>query len=203
MQLTHGYLRWQNLCGSILTVYVSRPSYLYTTTSYLKVHQLHEFAICTNSQGGNKRQQLISKFVQFTGVHFSNLNPNSYVNLNNRKLDLNVSTKIKLCANDQAFQFKNQGNYRFLLLVLLCIFYRALICTFAKMKHFTHELQLYRYLIYCHSSRIIEILPNVRSTINGKAPDFKNKLLPPSCFSMCSYVFHYFTLTYLFWCFQN
>ena len=29
------------------------------------------------------------KFVQFTSMHFSDLNPNSYDNLNNMKLDLN------------------------------------------------------------------------------------------------------------------
>ena len=67
----------------------------------LKVHQLHEFAICTSSQGGNERWQMMSKLVQFTGVHFPDLNPNSYDDLNNMKLDLNVSTKVKLSANDQ------------------------------------------------------------------------------------------------------
>ena len=41
----------------------------------------------------------MSKFVQFTGVHFSDLNPNSYDNLNNMNLDLNVSTKVKFSAN--------------------------------------------------------------------------------------------------------
>ena len=64
----------------------------------------------------------MSKFVQFTGVHFPDLNPNSYENLNNMKLDLNVSTKVKFSANDQGRQFKNQGNYRFILRVLLCMF---------------------------------------------------------------------------------
>ena len=34
----------------------------------------------------------MSKLVQFTGVHFPDLNPNFY-NLNNMKLDLNLSTK--------------------------------------------------------------------------------------------------------------
>ena len=43
------------------------------------------------------------KLIQFTGVHFPDLNPNSYTydNLNNIKLDLNVSTKVKFSANDQ------------------------------------------------------------------------------------------------------
>ena len=33
-------------------------------------------------------------------VHFSDLNPSFYDNLNNMKLDLNVSTKVKFSAND-------------------------------------------------------------------------------------------------------
>ena len=43
----------------------------------------------------------MSKFFQFTGVHFLDLNPNSYGNLNNMKLDLNVSIKVKFSAHDQ------------------------------------------------------------------------------------------------------
>ena len=43
----------------------------------------------------------MSKFIQFTGVHFSDLNPNSYGNLSNIKLDLNVSSKVKFSANYQ------------------------------------------------------------------------------------------------------
>ena len=44
----------------------------------------------------------MSKLVQFTtGLHFSDLNPNSYDNLNDMKLDLNVSNKFKLSENDQ------------------------------------------------------------------------------------------------------
>ena len=34
----------------------------------------------------------MSKLVQFTGVHFADLNPNSCDNLNNMKLELNIST---------------------------------------------------------------------------------------------------------------
>ena len=43
------------------------------------------------------------KLVQLTGVYFPDLNPNSYTygKLNNMKLDLNVSTKVKFSANDQ------------------------------------------------------------------------------------------------------
>ena len=58
-----------------------------------KIHQLHEFATYTSSQGGNERWQLMSKLVQITGVHFPDLNPNSCDNLDNIELDLNVSIK--------------------------------------------------------------------------------------------------------------
>ena len=64
----------------------------------------------------------MSKVVQLTGVYFPDLNPSSYDNLNNMKLDLNVSTKVKFSANDQGLLFKNQDIYRFFLRVLLCIF---------------------------------------------------------------------------------
>ena len=35
----------------------------------------------------------MSKLVQFTSVHFPDLNPNFYGNLKNMKFDLNISTK--------------------------------------------------------------------------------------------------------------
>ena len=44
---------------------------------------MHELTICTSSQGGNERWKLMSKLGQFTGVHFPELNPNTYDNLNN------------------------------------------------------------------------------------------------------------------------
>ena len=48
----------------------------------------------------------MSKLVQFTDVHFPDLNPNSYDNLNNVKLDLiNVSTKSSV--NFGANEFTN------------------------------------------------------------------------------------------------
>ena len=43
----------------------------------------------------------MSKIVQFSDVHFPDLNPNPYDNLNNMKLDLNVSTNVKFSANEQ------------------------------------------------------------------------------------------------------
>ena len=43
----------------------------------------------------------MSKLAQSTGVHFLDLNKNSYDNFNNMKLDLNVSPKVKFSANDQ------------------------------------------------------------------------------------------------------
>ena len=62
---------------------------IYTHMKYdVWVHQLHEFTIFTSSQDGNERWQLMSKFVQFTSVHFSDLNPNFHGNLKNIKLDL-------------------------------------------------------------------------------------------------------------------
>ena len=64
----------------------------------MKVHHLHEVLICTSLQGGNERSQLNSNLVQFTGFHFPDLNPNSHYNLNNMKLDLNVSTKVTFSA---------------------------------------------------------------------------------------------------------
>ena len=64
----------------------------------------------------------MSKLVEFTDVHFPDLNPNSYDKLNNMKLDLNVSTNAKFNENDLGLSINNQGNYKFLLSVLLCIF---------------------------------------------------------------------------------
>ena len=55
----------------------------------------------------------MSKLVHFTVVYFSDLNPNSYDNLNNMKLDLNVSTNVDFSANDQGLKFKNKGNCKF------------------------------------------------------------------------------------------
>ena len=62
------------------------------------------------------------KTCSISWCHFPNLSPNSYVNLNNMKLDLNVSTKVKFIEN----LFKNKGNCRFLL--------RAITGAFAEMK---------------------------------------------------------------------
>ena len=52
----------------------------------MKVHQMREFTICTNSQGGHEKGHLMSKLHQVTGVHFPDLNPNYYDNLNKMKL---------------------------------------------------------------------------------------------------------------------
>ena len=40
-------------------------------------------------------------FDQFTSVHFPDLNLNSYHNLSNMKLDLNVSIKVKFSPKDK------------------------------------------------------------------------------------------------------
>ena len=41
------------------------------------------------------------KLIQFSGVHFPDLNSDSSHNLDNMKSDLNVSTKVTFSANDQ------------------------------------------------------------------------------------------------------
>ena len=48
---------------------------------YTPTHQLHELAIYACSRGCNERWQLMSKLVQFTSVHFGDLNLNPYDNL--------------------------------------------------------------------------------------------------------------------------
>ena len=41
----------------------------------------------------------------FSGVHyFLDLNPSSHDNLNNMKLDWNISTKVKFSANDRGLK---------------------------------------------------------------------------------------------------
>ena len=69
----------------------------------------------------------MSILVQFTDVHFPSLTPNTYDNLNNVKLDLNISTRsVNFSANNKtAFSFSlqiRQGDDKFLLSVWLCIF---------------------------------------------------------------------------------
>ena len=65
--------KMENLRGSILNVLVYRTVLAWQSgvQPHLKVHQLYEIAICTNSQAGNEKWQLMSKFVQFTSVHIS------------------------------------------------------------------------------------------------------------------------------------
>ena len=51
----------------------------------------------------------MSKLVNVTDVHVPDLNPNSYDNLNNMKLYLNVSTRsVNFSANNKAFRFNLQ-----------------------------------------------------------------------------------------------
>ena len=56
---------------------------------------MYEFAICSSSQGGDERWQLMSKL---------DLNSNSCDNLNNMKLVLHVPTKVKFSI--RAFSLK-------------------------------------------------------------------------------------------------
>ena len=56
----------------------------------------------TSAHSGNERWQLMSKLVESTDVDFPDPNPNSYGNLNNMKLDLNVSTtQVKFSASER------------------------------------------------------------------------------------------------------
>ena len=65
------------------------------------------------------------KLAQFIDVRFANLNPNSYDNLNNMKLDLNVSTRsANFSANNRAFSFSLQIS------VITSSFQVAFLCTF-------------------------------------------------------------------------
>ena len=81
-----------SLCVDLLLldslVYIHMKSYSLKSTNS-KNFNLHY----TSSQSGNERWQLMSKLVPFTDVHIPGLNPSSYDNLNNMKLDLNVSTR--------------------------------------------------------------------------------------------------------------
>ena len=56
---------------------------MYTHTKSVGA-QLHEFVICASSEVDNERRELMLKLVQFTGMPFPDLNPNSYTfdNLN-------------------------------------------------------------------------------------------------------------------------
>ena len=83
--------------------------------------------------------------MQFTDLHFPDLNPNSYDNLNNMKLDLNVSTRsVSFSTNNQdilSFSlYTRQSDCKFLPGVFLCIFQRALTWAFAEMEYFARGL---------------------------------------------------------------
>ena len=64
----------------------------------------------------------MSKLVQFTDVHFPDLNPNSYENLNIMKLDLNVFTILVQITRSFSLSLQIRVIYKFLPSVLLCIF---------------------------------------------------------------------------------
>ena len=76
-----------------MCVELARSCLIALPTRNLKVHQQDVFAVCTSSQGGNER-------IGVTGVHFSDLNPSFYGNLNSMKLDLNVCTKVRFSKNE-------------------------------------------------------------------------------------------------------
>ena len=127
---------------------------LCTPIRNIKVHQLHEFAICTSTQSGNERWELMSKLVQFTAVHFSDPNSNSYGKQSNMKLDLNVSLKVNLNLNNKSRQFENQGNY-----MNFNYWLSETLRTWAIAILVMH-------LLWLSPSHLFKILQNVRSIIN-------------------------------------
>ena len=114
------------------------------------------------------------KLVQFTDVHFPDLNSNSYDNLNNMKLDLNLSTRsVNLSANNQGIYVYKWGwlqvsSKYFALYVLkgthLVIGRNGIFSLWARLFIF---LDIY-VPTYCDCFHIFKILPIVRSTINGR-----------------------------------
>ena len=145
-------------------------SLVYTYINF-KIHQKYEFVIYTSSQSGNERWQLMSKLVQFACA-FIDLIPNSYDNLNNMKLDLNVST-----PRGQSILAQITRTFRLSLqIVWLQGFFK---CFFLYILKGTH-LGICRNGIFCMWARLFifldsylpmwlfKILPNVRSTINSK-----------------------------------
>ena len=133
---------------------------MYTPSWNLKVHQLHEFAIFTSSQGGNERWQLISKFVQFTRVHFPDLNPNFYGSLKNVKL-----ARFKLLA-----KCLHQGQILLLQMTRasLSLKIRVITASFYEFcSAFFKGHSPVQFYLRGDSSHIFKILilPNVRSTL--------------------------------------
>ena len=76
----------------------------------------------------------MSKHVQFTGVNFPDINPNSYDNLNNMKLECLHQARSNLVQVTKTFSLVS------FLSVFRCIFKRALTWAFVEMKPFAREL---------------------------------------------------------------
>ena len=126
-------------------------------TLQLNIQQLYEFVIYTSSQNRNERWQLISKLVQFTDAHFPGGTLNSYDNLNNKKLDLNVSTRsVNFSANNQmeavALVYK---------LGWLQVFSKCLALYFLKGTH----LGICRNGIFCTWTRLFVFLARYLPTV--------------------------------------
>ena len=139
----------------------------------------------------------MSKLVQFTDdVHFPDLNPNSYENLNKVKLDLKCLHKVNQSQCKLVYKL---GRLQVSSKCFALYFLKATHLGICRMESFAREVDLiyipsqpFTYNTHCDSSHIFIILPNVRSTINGKknliqicndmewALDSKNKILLPS-----------------------
>ena len=135
----------------------------------LKIHQLHEFVIYTSSQSGNERWRLMSKLVQFTDVHFLDLNPNSYDNLTwKSEILISPQGQSRLVQITRAFSFSLQIRVISSFFQVFCsVCFKGQLPVHLQKWNLLH-VSLAIYLLYFDSSHIFKILPNVRSTINGK-----------------------------------
>ena len=117
----------------------------------------------------------MSKLVQFTDVHFPDPNPKFYDNLNNVKLDLiNVSTRSSVNFVHISLQIRVVTSF---FQVFCSLFFKGnspgdlqngIFCRLAGLFIF---LASHLPSTHCDFSHIFKILPNVRSTINGKKAD--------------------------------
>ena len=110
----------------------------------------------------------MSKLVQFTDLHFPDLDPNSYDSLNNMKLRLMSPRRQSILMQIiRAFSFNLQIRVITSFFQVFCsVFCKGHSAGICRNGTFTRELVIY--LLFCDSSHIFKILPNVRSTINGK-----------------------------------
>ena len=132
---------------------------------------MYEFVVYTSSQSGNKRWQLISKLAQFTDVHFPDLSQNllkTYTTWNGRFKCLHATRSVNYSASNQSLQF---FSFSLQIRVITSFFQvicsiNGIFCTWARLFVFLASclplLSLFSYIY------VQDLIPNVRSTINGK-----------------------------------